>query len=203
MRTGRARIILVALVVVGISLPVLADSDCWCAQYVDLREDIPTRSGSFLLRVVANVALIGLTYWGVDYAGLPNADWYKVGALVTGGANIASAMTDLMRPTERTIARDEDRIAESVLSEDLCKDTLTGYASRVRTHRFLKGAIDVGSGVAQIALLSPYGTYATGDFLDYVYLVTGGIDIIGGTIKALFSTSFERDVRDARRTCGH
>lgn len=197
------RVLVVAVVVLGLSWTVLADSDCWCAQFVGLREDVPTRSGSVLLRTAANLALIGFTYYGVDYVGLPNGDWYKMGALVTGTSNIGSALTNLLLPTERAIERDEDDIAASVLSEELCADTLKGYASRVTMHRLVNGAIDVVSGLAQIFLLSPYGTYATGDVLDYVYLVTGAIDIIGGAVKALFSTSFERDVRDARRACGN
>ena len=88
-----------------------------------------------------------------------------------------------------------------MLSEDLCADTLRGYAGRTSMHRLVNSTIDVVSGLAQVFLLSPYGTYATGEVLDYVYLVTGAIDIIGGAIKVLFSTSFERDVRDARRAC--
>lgn len=197
------RVAVVALVVFAVSWTVLADSDCWCAQFVDLREDVPTRSGSVFLRIAANAALIGLTYYVVDYVGPPNGDWYKMGALVTGGSNIGSSLASLMLPTKRAIERDEDDIAASVLSEDLCADTLRGYASRTTTHRVVKSAIDVASGLAQVFLLSPYGTYATGEILDYVYLVTGAIDIIGGAIKVLFPTSFERDVRDARKACAH
>ena len=197
------RVLVVALVVLGISWTVLADSDCWCAQFVDLREDVPTRSGSTFLRIAANVALIGFTYYGVDYVGLPNGDWYKMGALVTGVSNIGSSLTNLLLPTKRAIEEDEDEIAASVLSEDLCADTLRGYAGRTSMHRLVNSAIDVVSGLAQVFLLSPYGTYATGEILDYVYLVTGAIDIIGGAIKVLFATPFERDVRDARRACGN
>lgn len=197
------RVLVMALVVLGISWTVLADSDCWCAQFVDLREDVPTRSGSTLLRIAANVVLIGFTYYGVDYVGLPNGDWYKMGALVTGVSNIGSSLTNLLLPTKRAIERDEDDIAASVLSEDLCADTLKGYAGRTSMHRLVNSAIDVTSGLAQVFLLSPYGTYATGMLLDYVYLVTGAIDIIGGAIKVLFPTSFERDVRDARKACGN
>ena len=197
------RVLVMVLVVLGISWTVLADSDCWCAQFVGLREDVPTRSGSFLLKTAANVALIGLTYYSVDYVGLPNGDWYKMGALVMGVSNIGSALTNLLLPTKRAIERDEDEIAASILSEDLCADTLRGYAGRTSTHRLIGSAIDMTSGLAQVLLLSPYGTYATGTVYDYVYLVTGAIDIIWGAIKLLFSTSFERDVRDARRACGN
>ena len=197
------RILVVALVVLGISWTVLADSNCWCAQFVDLREDVPTRSGSALLRIAGNVALIGLTYYGVDYVGLSNGDWYKMGALVTGVSNIGLALNNLLLPTERAIERDEDEIAASMLSEDLCADTLRGYAGRVTTHRLVKSAIDMASGLAKVFLLSPYGTYATGEIFDYVYLVTGAIDLIGGTIKVLFRTSFERGMRDARKACGN
>ena len=199
--SGLVRVLAVALVVLSISWTVLADSDCWCAQYVGLREDVPTRSGSVLLKTAANLALIGFTYYGVDYVGLPNGDWYKMGALVTGVSNIGSALTNLLLPTKRAIERGEDDIAASVLSEELCADTLRGYAGRVTMHRLVNSAIDVVSGLAQVFLLSPYGTYATGDVLDYVYLVTGAIDVIGGAIKVLFSKPFERDVWDARRAC--
>jgi hypothetical protein len=197
------RVLVVALVVLGLSWTVLADSDCWCAQFVDLREDVPTRSGSVFLGIAANVALIGLTYYVVDYVSPLNGDWYKMGALVTGASNIGSSLTNLLLPTKRAIERDEDEIAASVLSEDLCAATLKGYASRVTMHRLLNSGIDMASGLAQIFLLSPYGTYATGEILDYVYLVTGAIDIIGGAINVLFSKAFERDVRDAQEACGY
>lgn len=200
-RVKFVRALIVVLLVAGISGAAFADSDCWCAQFVDLRGDVPTRGSSTFLSVAASVALIGFTYWGVDAAGLPNATWYKTGALVTGGSSIASALSNLLLPTKRSIERDEDDIADSVLSEDLCADTLSGYAGRTATHRIVNSAIDIGSGLAQVFLLSPYGTYATGEFLDYVYLVTGAIDLIGGVIKALFSKPFERDVRDARQEC--
>ena len=197
------QVMIVVLLLVGISgVLVLADSDCWCAQFVDLREDIPTRRGSVLLSTVASAALIGVTFYATDYLGLPNADWVKMGALVTGVGNISSSLSNLLLPTERAVERAEDRIADSVLDEELCADTLTGYAGRVSLHRYLNSAIDIVSGLAQVLLLSPTGTYATGELWDYVYLVAGGIDLIGGVIKALFSTPFERDVRDARRACG-
>jgi len=197
------RVLVVGLLLLGFSCTVLADSDCWCAQFVGLREDVPTRSGSVLLRIAANVALIGLTSYSVDYVGLPNGDWYKMASLVTGISGISSALSDLLLPTKRAIERDEDEIAASVLSEDLCADTLNGYARRTTTHRLINSAIDVTSGLAQVYLLSPYGPYGQGEILEYVYLVTGAIDLIAGTIKVLFRTSFERDVRDARTACGN
>ena len=88
-----------------------------------------------------------------------------------------------------------------MLSESLCQDTLAGYAERVRTHRYLSGVVNLGSGAAQILLLSPYGQYATGEVWDYLFLVTGGIDIVGGLINLLFSTPFERNFRDAKQAC--
>jgi len=199
---GAVRGGLVALVLVCLSGATLADSDCWCAQFVDLRDEIPTRGSSVFLSIAASAALTGAALWGINTYNPPNAQGYRMGALLIGGSNIASALTNLLLPTERSIERSEDRIAESVLSEDLCADTLRGYSSRVGMHRFVSGGIDVASGLGQILLLSPYGTYARGDLYDYVFLVTGGIDIVGGLIDILFSTRFERDVREARRTCG-
>jgi len=197
--------ILVGATILGLGLSGLAqvDSDCWCAQYVDLREDVPTRNSSVFLRIAASAALTGLSFWGVDYLNPPNAQYYKISALVSGVSSTASALADLALPTVRSIGRDEDAIAKSTLSEGLCADTLMGYASRVRAHRYLSGAINLGSGAAQILLLSPIGQYATGDVWDYLFLVTGAIDIIGGLFDIIFSTSFERDVRDARRACGY
>ena len=199
---GAVRGGLIALVLVCLSGAALADSDCWCAQFVDLREEIPTRGSSVFLSIAASTALTGAALWGINAYNPPNAQGYRMGALLIGGSNIASALSNLLLPTERSIERAEDRIAESVLDEDLCADTLRGYSSRVGIQRFVSGGIDVVSGLGQILLLSPYGTYATGDFYDYVFLVTGGIDIVGGLIGILFSTRFERDVREARRTCG-
>lgn len=195
--------VLVAGVLFGLGLSTVAqvDSDCWCAQYVDLREDVPVRGSSVFLRIAASAALTGLTYWGVDYFAVPNAQSYKVGALVSGISSTADALADLALPTRRSIERDEDDIAASILSESLCQDTLTGYASQVRTHRFLTGVVNLGSGAAQILLLSPIGQYATGDVWDYLFYVTGGIDIVGGMINLLFATPFEREVREARQTC--
>ena len=195
--------VLVGGVVLGLGLSTVAqvDSDCWCAQYVDLREDVPVRGSSVFLRIAASAALTGLTYWGVDYFAVPNAQSYKVGALVSGISSTADALADLAMPTRRSIERDEDEIAASVLSESLCRDTLNGYASQVRTHRYLSGVVNLGSGAAQILLLSPIGQYATGDVWDYLFYVTGGIDIIGGMINLLFATPFERAAREARQTC--
>jgi len=201
--TGWAAKLLVLLAVLSLSgATALADSDCWCAQFVGLQDDVPVRGTSVFLRIVASAALTGGTFWAVDALGLPNAQWYKISALVSGTSNIASALADLTLPTRASIDRDEQEIARSTLSETLCADTLTGYASDVRTHRYLSGAIGIGSGIAQLALLSPTGRYATGSVLDYVFLITGGIDILGGLIDVLFSTRFERDVRDAREACG-
>lgn len=198
-----AVLVLVVGTILGLGLSVMAqvDSDCWCAQYVDLREDVPVRGSSVFLRVAASAALAGLTYWGVDYFAVPNAQYYKVSALVSGISSTADALADLALPSKSSIDRDEDDIAASVLSESLCQDTLNGYASQVRTHRYLSGVVNLGSGAAQILLLSPIGQYATGEVWDYLFYVTGGIDIIGGVINLLFSTPFERDVRDARQAC--
>jgi len=179
-----------------------ADSDCWCAQYVDLQDEVPTRSGSVFLRIAASVGLTALTYWGVDWVGLPNAQWYKVGALVTGLGNTADALADLMLPSERSLVRDAERIAESVLVEDLCEQTIDRYYANVRTHRYVSSAIHIASGAAQLLLLGPTGAYRTGDFYDYVYLVTGGLEIAGGAIGVLFSTPFERAYQDAVDACG-
>ena len=202
MRSAAVWVVMAGIVLgLGLSTVAQVDSDCWCAQYVDLREDVPVRGSSVFLRIAASAALTGLTYWGVDYFAVPNAQYYKISALVSGISSTADALADLALPTRRTVERDEDDIAASVLSESLCQDTLNGYASRVRTHRYLSGVVNLGSGAAQILLLSPIGQYATGDVWDYVFLVTGGIDIIGGVISILFPTSFERDARDARRTC--
>ena len=183
------------------SMAVLADSDCWCAQYVDLQDEVPTSSGSTVLRIAASVGLTALTYWAVDWVGLPNAQWYKVGALVSGVANTASALADLMLPSERSLERDAERISESVLAEDLCEETINGYFVSTRTHRYVTGAIHVTSGIAQLLLLGPAGVYATGDFYDYVYLVTGGIDLVAGTIGLIFPTPFEPAYRDAVAAC--
>jgi len=181
---------------------VLAESDCWCARYVDLRDEVPTRNVSVLLRIAASVGLTGATFWAVDALGLPNASWYKVGALVSGLSNTASALADLMLPTSRALERDAERIAESTLSEDLCAETLAEYAASVRTRRYVRGSIGLASGVAQFLLLSPYGTYATGDIYDYIYLVTGGLELGGGLISILFPTGFERGFEDAVEACG-
>ena len=200
---GLLRGIAVAVVVLGVSAGALAnDSDCWCAQFVDLQDEVPTRGSSVLLRLAASAGLTGVTFWAADALGLPNAQWVKVGALVSGVSSSASALADLLLPTQRGIDRAEQDVAESVLSEDLCQETLAGFARSVRSHRFISGAIDIGSGLAQLALLSPYGTYATGDIYDYVYLVTGGIDLVGGALSILFQTPFERGFRDARELCG-
>ncbi len=200
---GACRGVVVAIVAVCLSAGVAwADSDCWCAQFVDLEDEIPTRNTSVFLRIAASAALTGLTWWGVDAIGLPNAQWYKISGLVVGISNAASALADLALPTDRAIARDAERIARSTLSEDLCADTLAGYAETTRTHRYITGLVDVGSGMTQILLLSPYGRYASGEIYDYVFLVTGGIDIVAGLIDLLFPTRFERAYREARETCG-
>lgn len=198
-----AAVVVVVGTILGLGLSGMAqlDSDCWCAQYVDFRDDVPTRDSTVFLRLAASLALAGLTYWGVDYYAVPNAQSYKVSALVSGISSTADAVADLALPTRRSVERNEDDIAASVLSESLCKDTLTGYASQARTHRYLSGIVNLGSGAAQILLLSPIGQYATGDMWDYLFYITGGIDIVGGVINLLFSTPFERDVRDARLAC--
>jgi len=169
---------------------------------VDLQEEVPTRGSSVFLSIAASVALTGAGLWAINWVKPPNAQWYRTAALLWGGSNIASALSNLMLPTRRSIERDADRIADSELSEGLCADTLTGYSGQVSMHRFVSNGISVTSGIAQILLLSPIGTYATGDFYDYVFLVTGGLELVGGVIGLLFSTRFERDVREARLDCG-
>lgn len=204
MRNGtRDRVGIAAIVVllVSLSLSSLADSDCWCAQYVDLEADVPTRTTNVFLRLGASVLLTGATLWGVDAVGLPHADWYKVGAIVAGASNVAHALNDLLLPTERSVEKDADRIAESTLSEDLCRGTLEDYLQAVRAHRLINGGINLASGAAQLLLLSPYGRYATGEIYDYVYLVTGGIDTLGGLFNVLFPTRFERLFGEAAAAC--
>lgn len=198
-----AKGIVAGIIVIALSAAILAKSDCWCAQFVDLQDEVSTRNASVFFRIAASVGLTGAAYWAADALGLPNPQWYKVGALVSGIANTASALADLMLPTQRAIERDAERIAESTLSEELCADTLSAYAGSVRAHRFVEGLVRMGSGAAQLLLLSPYGTYATGDIYDYVFLVTGGIDIVAGLINVIFPTRFERDYDDAVGACGH
>jgi len=155
-----------------------------------------------LLRLASSIGLTAAMIWGANSLGLPNAAWLRTSSLVLGVSNAASALADLALPTQRSIEADAQRLADSTLSESLCADTLDGYAMRIRVHRYVSGLVNIGSGVAQIALLSPNGTYATGDVYDYVFLVTGAIDIASGLIDVLFSTRFERGVRDARLACG-
>ena len=205
MQTRRPRrlrmITLIVILSLAASIPVLADSDCWCAQYVDLQHEVPTRNSIVILRIAASLGLTAGTFWAVDALGLPNPQWYKVGALVSGLSNTASALVDLMIPTERELERDAERIADSTLSEDLCEETIADYKSRVSTHRYIKGGIGLASGASQLLLLGPGGVYSTGDIYDYVYLITGGIDIVGGAIGVLFPTRFEMDYRDAVDAC--
>jgi len=193
--------ILIAILLLAASLPVVADSDCWCAQFVDLQHEVPTRNSSVILRIAASVGLTAGTFWAVDALGLPNPQWYKVGALVTGLSNTASALADLLLPTERGLERDADRIAASTLSEALCEETIAEYDSRVSTRRYLKGGVNLASGAAQLLLLGPGGVYATGDIYDYIYLITGGIDVVAGAIGVLFPTRFESEYRDAVDAC--
>ena len=200
--THVCRGVVAVVLILSLASVALADSDCWCAQFVDLREDVPTQGSSIFLSIAASVALTGAGLWAINWVSPPNAQWYRTGALLWGGSNIASALSNLLLPTRRSIERDADRIANSVLSEDLCAETLTEYSGRVGLHRYVSSGINVVSGAAQILLLSPIGTYATGDFYDYVFLVTGGLELVGGLISILFSTTFERDVREARETCG-
>jgi len=196
--------VVVGMAILGLGLTSLGqdDSDCWCAQYVGLRDDVPTRGSFVLLRIAASAALTGLTYWGVDYFGIPNAQAYKASALLSGASSTALALADLALPTQRSIERDGDRIAESTLSEDLCAKTLTSYYTGSQAHRYLSGTINIASGIAQVLLFSPNGTYATGQFWDYLFYVTGGLDIIGGLINFFFPPSFERDFREALEICG-
>ena len=197
--TLSAAVVVLALLV--LSATVLADSDCWCAQYVDLQDEVPTRSGSVFLRIAASVGLTSLSYWAVDWFGLPNAQWYKVGALVSGLSNTATAVASLMLPSERSLERDAEDIAASVLLEGQCERTIARYYASTRAHRYVKNAIHVLSGTAQILLLGPSGAYSTGDFYDYVYLITGGLDLIGGTIGLIFSSPFERAYGEAVAAC--
>ena len=99
-------VLVVSLLGWSISGAAQVDSDCWCAQYVGLREDTPTRGSDVLLRIAASAALTGATYWGVDYFGVPNADYYKISALVSGISSTADALADLALPTRRSIERD-------------------------------------------------------------------------------------------------
>jgi len=202
-RVGWIGEILVAIALLSLSAAAVgADPDCWCAQFVDLEDEAPTRDASVFFRIAASAALTGVTLWGVDALGLPNAQWYKISALVMGASNTASALADLALPTARSIEADAERIAESILSEELCADTLAEYAQATRMHRYVSGIADLGSGMAQILLLSPYGRYASGGIYDYVFLVTGGIDIAGGLIRLVFPTRFERSYVEAREACG-
>jgi hypothetical protein len=195
-------LLLSSLVVLAAGISAQIDEDCWCARFVDLKSDVPTRGSSVFLRLASSAALTGAMIWGANTLALPNAQWLTTTAMVLGGSNAASALADLAIPTRRSIEADEDRIAASTLSESLCADTLAGYAARTRIHRYVSGAVEIASGLAQLLLLGPSGTYATGDIYDYVFLVTGAFDIVGGLIDILFSTGFERGYRDARDLCG-
>ena len=200
--TRTSRGILVLVLILSLASMALADSNCWCSQFVDLRDDIPTRGSSPFLSIAASVALTGAGLYVVDLFNPPNATWYRTGALIWGASNIASALTTLLLPTPRSVERAADGIVDSSLSGSLCAATLTDFAGRVSLQRFVSGGIDVASGLGQIFLLSPIGAFATGGFYDWVFLLTGGLDFVGGLLRVLFPTGFERDVRAARLDCG-
>jgi len=181
----------------------LADTGCWCARFEELADGIPTRSPSLLLGLGVTAATSALSIWSVDLLGLSHPEWFKAGAVVSGVSSAASSLVGLVLPSRRDIKRDVDFAAGIGLNADLvCAEALAGHADAVRTHRYLSGLIDLGTGVTHILLLSPYGTYARGDVWDYLYLASGIVKMLFGLADLALPTSFERDYADAVLQCG-
>ena len=114
-----------------------------------------------------------------------------------------STLASLTLPSRRDIETDGSLLSDSNPdAERLCTEALAGYADATRKHRYVSGLVDVGTGIAQILLLSPHGKYARGDVWDYVFLASGIVKLLFGLVDFALPTPFERDYDDAVLRCG-
>jgi hypothetical protein len=148
-------------------------------------------------------ATSGLSIWSVDLLDLSHPEWFRTSAVLAGVSSAASTLGGLTLPSRRDIEAVKGPLSDSGLhGEQSCEKALARYADAARTHRYISGLIDLGTGAAHLLVLSPYGKHARGDVWDYLSLASGIVKILFGLADFALPTPFERDYGDALLRCG-